>query len=117
MNRDIGWIAGPLAALALFAFIVWQTLGALSASGAWARGGKAPLIAPNAPFAFLDALGLAHEDGVLKDEATEPIGIEELKKACAALTSEPASAVRIYLNTLWLQDAERWANAKDVPLT
>ena len=56
MNRDIGWIAGPLAALALFAFIVWQTLGALSASGAWARGGRAPIIAPTAPFAFLDAL-------------------------------------------------------------
>jgi hypothetical protein len=67
--------------------------------------------------AFLDALGLAHEDGVLKDEATEAIGLEDLKEACAALSSEPPSAVRIYLNTLWLQDAERWANAKDVPLT
>ena len=66
--------------------------------------------------AFLDALGLPHEDGVLKDEATEAIGLEDLKKGCAALSAEPPSAIRIYLNTLWLQDGARWANAKDVPL-
>lgn len=64
--------------------------------------------------AFLDALGLPHEDGVLKDDSTTPIGLEDLKKACAALSSEPPSAVRIYLNTLWLQDPDRWANARDV---
>ena len=66
--------------------------------------------------AFLDALGLPHEDGVLKDEATEAISLEDLKKGCAALSAEPPSAVRIYLNTLWLQDGGRWANAKDLPL-
>lgn len=65
---------------------------------------------------FLDALGLPHEDGVLKDEATEPIPLDDLKKACAVLASEPPTAVRAYLNTLWLQDPARWANAKDVPL-
>ena len=64
--------------------------------------------------AFLDALGLAHEDGVLKDDSSTPISLEALKKACAALASESPSAVRIYLNTLWLQDPDRWANAKDV---
>lgn len=64
--------------------------------------------------AFLDALGLPHEDGVLKDESTTPIGLEDLKKACAALQNEPPSAVRIYLNTLWLQDPDRWAHARDV---
>jgi len=64
--------------------------------------------------AFLDALGLPHEDGVLNDDSTTPIGLEDLKKACAALSSEPPSAVRIYLNTLWLQDPDRWANARDV---
>jgi hypothetical protein len=66
--------------------------------------------------AFLDALGLPHEDGVLKDEATEPIALADLKKGCAALASESPSAVRTYLNTLWLQDPSRWENAKDVPL-
>jgi hypothetical protein len=66
--------------------------------------------------AFLDALGLPHEDGVLKDEATEAIGLDDLKKACAALSTESPAAVRVYLNTLWLQDGARWANARDVPL-
>ncbi len=66
--------------------------------------------------AFLDALALPHEDGILKDEATEPISLDDLKKGCAALGSESPSAIRIYLNTLWLQDAARWANARDVPL-
>lgn len=66
--------------------------------------------------AFLDALGLPHEDGVLKDESTDAIPLEDLKRAAAALGSEPPGAVRVYLNTLWLQDGARWANAKDVPL-
>lgn len=66
--------------------------------------------------AFLDAMGLPHEDGVLKDEATEAISLDDLKKGCAALASESPSAIRIYLNTLWLQDGARWANARDVPL-
>ena len=67
--------------------------------------------------AFLEALGLPHEDGVLKDESTDPISLDDLKKACAALGSESPSAIRAYLNTLWLQDGARWANAKDVPLS
>lgn len=66
--------------------------------------------------AFLDALGLPHEDGILKDEATEAISLEDLKKGCAALSAESPSAIRIYLNTLWLQDSTRWANAAKVPL-
>jgi hypothetical protein len=65
---------------------------------------------------FLDALGLAHEDGLLKDESTEPIGLDHLKKACASLSSESPAAIRVYLNTLWLQDPTRWAYARDVPL-
>ena len=43
--------------------------------------------------AFLDALGLHHEDGVLKDDSAEPIALENLKKACAALGSESPAAV------------------------
>lgn len=66
--------------------------------------------------AFLDALGLPHEDGVLKDESTEPIALDALNKACEALSNEPTTAVRTYINTLWLQDPDRWANAKNVAL-
>jgi len=61
--------------------------------------------------AFLDALGLPHEDGVLKEEgdSAPPVAVEAARKAVAALASFPAAEVRTYLNTLWLQDPERWA--------
>ena len=66
--------------------------------------------------AFLDALELPHEDGVLKDETSEPVSLDDLTKGVAAVGFESPSAIRVYLNTLWLQDAERWANARNVPL-
>ncbi|HUL76735.1 MAG TPA: hypothetical protein VL691_05665 [Vicinamibacteria bacterium] len=61
--------------------------------------------------AFLDALGLAHEDGVLKEEAasTEPVPLEKAREAVAALAAFPPAEVRTYFNTLWLQDPDRWA--------
>jgi hypothetical protein len=58
--------------------------------------------------AFLDALGLPHENGVLKDEETDAVAPEKAKAAVAALASFPASEIRTYLNTLWLQDPDRW---------
>jgi hypothetical protein len=69
-------------------------------------GHRRPLLA-----AFLDALGLPHEDGVLKEEAndTTPVPVEAARDAVAALSSFPAAEVGTYLNTLWLQDPERWA--------
>jgi hypothetical protein len=62
--------------------------------------------------AFLDALSLPHEDGVLKEEGNEetaPVPAEEAGAAVAALASFPVGEVRTYLNTLWLQDPQRWA--------
>jgi len=60
--------------------------------------------------AFLDALSLPHDDGVLKEEgdSAAPVTAEAAKAAVAALASHPADQVRTYLNTLWLQDPERW---------
>jgi len=60
--------------------------------------------------AFLDALSLPHEDGVLKEEAdaAAPVTPESAKAAVSTLASFPAGEVRTYLNTLWLQDPERW---------
>jgi len=60
--------------------------------------------------AFLDALSLPHEDGVLKEEAdaAPPVTPEKAKAAVGTLASFPAGEVRTYLNTLWLQDPERW---------
>jgi hypothetical protein len=60
--------------------------------------------------AFLDSLSLPHEDGVLNEEAdaAPPVTPEQAKAAVGALGSFPAGEVRTYLNTLWLQDPERW---------
>ncbi len=59
---------------------------------------------------FLDALGLPHEGGLLKEEADQapPATEEAARSAIAALSSFPAHQVLTYVNTLWLQDPERW---------
>jgi len=60
--------------------------------------------------AFLDALQLPHEDGILKEEAdaVPPVDAASARAALGALAVFPAADVRTYLNTLWLQDPERW---------
>lgn len=63
---------------------------------------------------FLEALGLPHEDGVLKDDedatsAPEPPTVEALTRGLEVLRQgHDAHQVEVYLNTLWLQDPERW---------
>lgn len=65
---------------------------------------RRPLLA-----AFLDALGLPHENGILKEEGTpENVAEAAVRKALDALSAFPRSQVEVYLNTLWLQDPERW---------
>jgi len=61
--------------------------------------------------AFLDALGLPHEDGVLGEEAdgVPPVTEEQARAARRALAGFPPDQVETYLNTLWLQDPDRWA--------
>jgi len=61
--------------------------------------------------AFLDALALPHEDGILAEEAesSAPASEESTRGAVKALASFPRNHVETYLNTLWLQDPERWA--------
>ncbi len=67
--------------------------------------GRRPLLV-----AFLDALGLPHENGVLKEEGeTEAPAEQQVRKGVAALAEFPRPQVEAYLNTLWLQDPERWA--------
>ena len=61
--------------------------------------------------AFLDALQLPHEDGVMKEEAdaAPPVSAEAARGALGTLLEEfPQPEVETYLNTLWLQDPERW---------
>jgi len=61
--------------------------------------------------AFLDALGLPHEEGILKEEADAlpPPSGDALKTAVISLSGFGRNQVEAYLNTIWLQDPGRWA--------
>jgi hypothetical protein len=66
---------------------------------------------------FLDAIGLPHEDGVLKEEGDAmTVSAESIRAGVAALREKYApQEVRTYLNTLWLQDPDRWKALGDLP--
>jgi hypothetical protein len=66
---------------------------------------------------FLDALGLPHEDGILKEEADAvELSESQLRAAAEALKAKfSADEIRTYLNTLWLQDPERWDGLRALP--
>lgn len=59
---------------------------------------------------FLDAIGLPHEAGVLKEEAdAASLDPPRLEAGLEALRARfRAHEIRTYLNTLWLQDPDRW---------
>jgi len=59
---------------------------------------------------FLDALGVAHENGLIADEQMTPPTVEVLGAAIAAVrkTFDPAD-VDLYLRTLATLDGETWA--------
>ncbi len=58
--------------------------------------------------AFLDAVGLPHVNGLIKDEAAAVLTEEALRTGVEAVSGFPRHEVETYLNTLWLQDPERW---------
>jgi hypothetical protein len=58
---------------------------------------------------FLDALGIAHDDGLIAEEKLEPVAKERLVVAAKTLAeSHPAEDVALYLSTLLWQDPETW---------
>src|SRR5687767_3458329 len=64
---------------------------------------------------FLDALGVAHEEGVIKDEEMEAPTAERLEEAVKAVNAKfPADDVALYLTTLWWQDPETWGGLEDL---
>jgi hypothetical protein len=66
---------------------------------------------------FLDAVGLPHEDGILKEEA-EATTLDEarLRAGLDALKARfRGHEIRTYLNTLWLQDPDRWEGLRGLP--
>ena len=65
--------------------------------------------------AFLDALGIAHDNGLIHEESVSP-DPAKIPGAAAAIGSRyPATDVSIYLSTLLFQDPTAWATLRDVP--
>src|ERR1700687_2539926 len=59
--------------------------------------------------AFLDALGIAHENGLIGEDSPKP-DAAKMGPAAAQIAEQFApDDVRIYLNTLLCQDPETWA--------
>jgi len=69
---------------------------------------------------FLDAAGLSHENGVLRDaegDLPPPLGEPAAREGVRALAAAyPRAQIETYLNTLWLQDPERWQTLEAVSL-
>lgn len=66
--------------------------------------------------AFLDALGIAHEDGLIKDETPKTPDAATLDKGVHALTAgyPKADVARYFWALLW-QDPETWGGLKGRP--
>lgn len=65
--------------------------------------------------AFLDELGIAHEQGVIQEDEVEPPATERLAAAAGRLYEEFApEQVDLYLATLVAMDDDVWAGLKSV---
>lgn len=65
---------------------------------------------------FLDALGIAHENGLIADDDMPPPSAEQLKAAAAAIAQQyPAEDVALYLSTLMWQDPQTWGALAEAP--
>jgi hypothetical protein len=65
--------------------------------------------------AFLDLLGIAHENGLISEENLAKPDADKVKQAAHELTEKfPADDVSLYLATLVSQDPETWESLVDV---
>ena len=68
--------------------------------------------------AFLDALGIAHENGLISDEAVVKPDSETLRAAAAEIGGKyPAEDVALYFSTLVSQDPDTWGELARLPQT
>ena len=58
--------------------------------------------------AFLDALGIAHDNGLIGEEGAKPDAAKMALAAAQIAQQFPPDDVRIYLSTLICQDPETW---------
>jgi hypothetical protein len=65
--------------------------------------------------AFLDALGIAHDGGVLAAEEIKAPAPDQLKEAAAKVQAEfPKEDVELYFLTLLAQDPETWGGLAEI---
>jgi hypothetical protein len=65
--------------------------------------------------AFLDALGIAHENGLIQDDAVTP-DPAKIESAAAEIAQQfGPESVSLYLNTLLSQDPQTWGALAGVP--
>jgi hypothetical protein len=65
---------------------------------------------------FLDALGIAHDNGLIASEDLAAPASDKLAEAARTLAaSYPAEDVALYLSTLVWQDPETWGALTEVP--
>jgi hypothetical protein len=66
--------------------------------------------------AFLDELGIAHENGLISEESVETPAAERLGAAARAIAGRfPLDDVALYLATLAWQDPDTWGALTEVP--
>ena len=68
--------------------------------------------------AFLDALGITHEEGLIAEENITTPDADKMREAATELASKfPADDVSLYFSTLVSQDPETWSTLVDLPRT
>ncbi len=68
--------------------------------------------------AFLDSLGIAHENGLINDETVGKPDAEKLRAAATELASKfPPDEVSLYFSTLVSQDPDTWGDLASLPET
>ena len=65
--------------------------------------------------AFLDALGIKHENGLIDEEDVKPDAGKIAPAAAQLAQTFPPEDVRIYLNTLLSQDPDTWGALAGLP--
>jgi hypothetical protein len=65
--------------------------------------------------AFLDALGITHENGLIQEETVSPDPVKVGQAAAQLAQQFPVDSVSLYLNTLLCQDPETWGALAEVP--
>ncbi len=64
--------------------------------------------------AFLDALGITHDNGLITEDPKGPVTAEQVNAGRAALAgSYPAEDVELYFATLLAQDPETWSALRE----